>query len=250
VLLLTVALAVECTDDCTALGRAQTDPAQSALYWASGCGAGDPTSCVALSEAYLYGRGVPNNLARGKELQEEAIVLYEGRCTAGDGDACALVADYRETASWDVLACASDQVKSCALLAETQPRYLEKACRLGDRRSCTRWERSMWEEALAAEDRSRAADLYELLHQLFPHSEHDPLALWNLANAQSDLGRIKPAIATWELFLTKYPDHEKAPVALERIAQGHESLNQLEQAKAARQQLKLSYPDHAAAPAD
>jgi len=247
-LLLAIAIALECQGDCTAQGKAEEDPAEAAKYYSLGCEQGEPEACLALADALLYGRGVRNDHSRAADLRELALEHYEIRCRQGDGDACGLVAQYRESRNWDVLACGADQVESCALLAQTDDRYLEKACRLGNAPSCFRWEKGLWEEALVAPDRERAADLYAQLHELFPESEHAPLALWNLANAQWDLGRIKPALASWELFLASYPEHEQAPLALEKMAEAHESLNQLEQARAAREQLKLSYPEHATPP--
>ncbi len=244
-LVLALALAVECQGDCTAQGRAAEDPTVAASYYSLGCEQGEPEACLALADALLYGRGVRNDHSRAADLRELALEHYELRCRQGDGDACSLVAQYRESRNWDILACGADQVESCALLAQTDVRYQEKACRLGDAPSCLRLEKSLWDEALVTPDRERAADLYAQLHELFPESERAPLALWNLANAQWDLGRIKPAIVTWELFLTRYPAHEQAPVALVKIAEAHESLNQLEQARAARAQLKRSYPEHA-----
>ena len=248
VLLVSVALGVECQGDCTERGRSAETPEQAVELWTRGCEQAEPESCLELSDALLYGRGVRNDHSRANELRELALRHYELACRKGDGEACTLVASYRESSSWDVLACGADQVQGCATLAKTDGRYLEKACRLGDERSCTRWEKALWEEALSTDDRARAADLYEQLTEIFPSSERAPLALWNLANAQWDLGRIKPAIASWEAFLARYPSHDKAPEALERIARAHESLNQLEQARAAREQLELSYPEYGAVP--
>lgn len=243
--------AVECEGNCYALGRQQINRTQAAAYYQVGCDRGEPSACFALADAYFRASGVPNDHSYATEMRARGLTLFEDRCTSGNGSACAAVDAYRVDEDWEILFCEAEILASCARLAEDSVLYQEKACRLGDRRGCLLWERSLWEAALATEDRRQAADQYEHLVLLFPHSEHRPLALWNMANAQWDLGRIELALASWERFLKEYPSHEKAPQALVKIAQAHESLNQLEQAKAAREQLKISYPGYgASAPAE